>query len=41
VGVLGGALILGEPVPLSDVLGMLVIGAGISMVALSRRNATG
>jgi drug/metabolite transporter (DMT)-like permease len=41
VGVLGGALILGEPVPLSDILGMLVIGAGIGLVALSRRNATG
>ncbi len=40
VGVLGGALILGEAVPLSDVLGMIVIGAGISLVALARRNPT-
>jgi drug/metabolite transporter (DMT)-like permease len=37
VGVLGGALILGEPVPLSDLVGMVVIGAGIALVAVSRR----
>lgn len=40
VGVLGGALILGEAVPLSDVLGMIVIGAGIVLVARARRAAT-
>jgi drug/metabolite transporter (DMT)-like permease len=39
VGVLGGALILGEAVPLTDVLGMLVIGAGIVLVAQARRSA--
>jgi drug/metabolite transporter (DMT)-like permease len=37
VGVLGGALILGEAIPLTDLLGMVVIGAGISLVALARR----
>ncbi len=36
VGVLGGALTLGEAVPLTDVLGMLVIGAGIILVARAR-----
>jgi drug/metabolite transporter (DMT)-like permease len=41
VGVLGGALILGEAVPLSDLLGMLVIGAGISLVAVAHRSTTG
>ena len=41
VGVLGGALILGEAVPLTDVLGMVVIGAGISLVALAHRATTG
>ena len=41
VGVLGGALILGEAVPLSDLLGMIVIGAGISLVALAHRTTTG
>lgn len=39
VGVLGGALILGEAIPLTDVLGMLVIGAGIVLVARARRSA--
>lgn len=39
VGVLGGALILGEAVPLTDVLGMTVIGAGIVLVARARRAA--
>jgi drug/metabolite transporter (DMT)-like permease len=37
VGVLGGALVLGEAVPLTDVAGMVVIGAGISLVARARR----
>lgn len=41
VGVLGGALILGEAVPLTDVLGMVVIGAGITLVARARRVTTG
>ena len=41
VGVLGGALILGEAVPLTDLLGMIVIGAGISLVALAHRTTTG
>jgi drug/metabolite transporter (DMT)-like permease len=39
VGVIGGALILGEAVPLTDVVGMLVIGAGIVIVARARRAA--
>lgn len=39
VGVLGGALILGEAVPLTDLLGMMVIGAGIVLVARARRSA--
>ncbi len=39
VGVLGGALILGESVPLTDVVGMIVIGAGIVLVARARRSA--
>jgi len=38
VGVLGGALILGESVPLTDLLGMIVIGAGISLVALAHHS---
>ena len=41
VGVLGGALILGEAVPLTDLLGMIVIGAGISLVAIAHRTTTG
>ena len=40
VGVLGGALILREAVPLTDLLGMVVIGAGILLVARARRAGT-
>ena len=41
MGVLGGALILGEAVPLTDVLGMIVIGTGILLVALAHRTQPG
>ncbi len=41
VGVLGGALVLSEAVPLTDVLGMIVIGTGILLVALAHRTQPG
>lgn len=41
VGVLGGAVVLHEAVPLTDVLGMVVIGVGIGLVARARRARAG
>ena len=41
VGVIGGALVLGEQVPTNEILGMLVIGAGICLVILATRAAPG